>query len=507
MLTSDDIIQLARNGEGYNAEFKYRVPKKVRELAEEVCAFSNLVGGYMILGIDDNNNIKGVNVSNTMRSSIQSVIREISPTVSYDMYPVAVGEKSVWVIDVSQGKSKPYTFSGAIYMREGSNTQKLTKVEEIRDFFQQSECIFFDEIPCRKFDMKRDLDVEFVSEFKMMAGYHQEISNEHLFNNLKLYTDDGHFKNGGVLFFGKRPDDLLDSAFVRCAMFDGTDKRYIEDDKRMYGPLFRQYEQALAWLKKHLKVRYDIEGQGGRPRKEIWEIPEAVLKEALVNALAHRDYYDKGARIIVELFDDRLVVTNPGGLLSSIPPEQFGTVSRSRNPLVFGLMERIRMVEYIGSGVMRMRKAMTEAALPQPDFGLKGMFSITLLKQSDFVAEPMPADNVTVNDTVNSTVNGLSDIQNRALGLIVENNAITSEELGKALAVTSRQAQRIFKQLRDAGYIERDGSDKKGIWIIKNKDVVVNNENVVVNNENVVVNDENVVVNNENVVVNVAMSY
>jgi ATP-dependent DNA helicase RecG len=329
----------------------------------------------------------------------------------------------------------------------------------MRSFFQQSECIFFDEIPCRKFDMKRDLDTEFVAEFKMLAGYRQDIADEHLFNNLKLYSEDGYFKNGAVLFFGKRPDELLDSAFVRCVLFDGVDKRYIDDDKRMYGPLYKQYEQAFAWLQRHLKVRYDIEGQGGKPRKEIWEIPEVAMKEALINALAHRDYYDKGARTTVELFDDRLVVTNPGGLVSSIPPEKFGTISRSRNPLVFGLMERIRMVEYIGSGVMRMRNAMKEAALPQPDFEFKGTFCISLVKQVGFVAEPEPA----------VKKNGLSDIQNRALALIKANNAMTGVELGEALSVTFRQAQRVIKQLKDTGYIERDGSDKKGIWIVKNK--------------------------------------
>jgi len=449
---------MTSNGEGYNVEFKVRVPQKVRELAEEVCAFANIAGGYLMIGIDDKNTIQGVEIDNKTRSAIQDAIGDISPAIRTEMYSVNVDGKTVWVIDVPAGKNKPYVFSGAVYIREGSNTQKLTTAEEMRSFFQQSECIFFDEIPCRKFNMKKDLDTEFVAEFKMLAGYHQDIPNEHLFNNLKLYTDDGYFKNGAVLFFGKRPDDLLDSAFVRCVLFDGVDKRYIEDDKRMYGPLYKQYEQAFAWLKKHLKVRYDIESQGGKPRKEIWEIPEVALKESLVNALAHRDYYDKGARILVELYDDRMVVTNPGGLVSSIPPEQFGTISRSRNPLVFGLMERIRMVEYIGSGVMRMRKAMKEAALPQPDFSLKGTFSITLVKQADFVVETPAAEK-----------NGLSDIQNRALALIEANNSITIIELSETMSVTLRHARRIIKQLKDNDYIDREGSDKTGIWMVKNK--------------------------------------
>ena len=460
MLNSEDIKNMASCGEGFNAEFKLSVPQKVRELAEEVCAFANVAGGYLLIGINDNNKIEGVSIDNKTRSAIQNVIRDISPAVQTEMYSVDVDSTTVWVIEVQAGKNKPYIFSGAIYVREGSNTQKLTKAEEMRSLFRESECIFFDEVPCRKFDVERDLDTDFVTEFKMLAGYHQGIPNDHLFNNLKLYTDDGYFKNGAVLFFGKRPDELLDSAFVRCVLFDGKNKLYIEDDKRMYGPLFKQYEQALAWLKKHLKVRYDIVGQGGRPRKELWEIPEIAMKEALINALAHRDYYEKGARITVELFDDRLVVNNPGGLVNSIPPDKFGTISRSRNPMVFGLMERIRMVEYIGSGVMRMSDAMKEANLPQPEFGFKGTFSISLTKHTDFDG------NEFIEDTIVNQ-NELSDIQNKAFALIKANNAITSNEISKELSITMRQAQRIIQILKNNGYIEREGSDRIGIWIIK----------------------------------------
>ena len=159
--------------------------------------------------------------------------------------------------------------------------------------------------------------------------------------------------------------------------------------------------------------------------------------------------------------DVLLVITNPGGLLNSIPLEKFGTISRSRNPMVFGLMERIRLVEYIGSGVMRMRDAMKEVALPQPEFGLKGTFSISLLKQDGFTAEPI------------NVKNGLSEIQNKALALIATNSSITSSEMSETLAVSFAKIRRIIKYLKDNSYIERDGSDKKGIWIVMDKNVPV----------------------------------
>ena len=358
MLTSDDIKYMAHSGEGYNVEFKESVPQKVRELAEEICAFANSSGGYLLIGVNDKNQIVGEEIDNKKRSAIQDAVGNISPRIQVKIYPIDVEGKSVWIVDVPSGQRKPYLLSGSVYVREGANTQKQTDAEEVRASFQQANSIFFDEVPCRKFNPENDMDTEFIRDFKSMADFQRDIPNGHLFSNLKLYTDDGYFKNGAVLFFGKQPEDFLDNAFVRCVAFDGVNKRYIADDKKMYGNLYRQYVQALRWLKQNLRVRYKIEGQGGGPRKELWEIPEDVLKEALINAIVHRDYYDKGARTMVEVFNDRVVFTNPGGLISSIPPEKFGTMSHTRNPLIFGLFERIRLVEYVGSGIMRMRESM-----------------------------------------------------------------------------------------------------------------------------------------------------
>jgi len=121
----------------------------------------------------------------------------------------------------------------------------------------------------------------------------------------------------------------------------------------------KQYKSAIQWLKSKLNVRYIIEGSG--PRKELWEIPETALKEAIINALSHRDYYDKGGRIMIEHFDDRVEISNPGGLVSAISPEEFGKKSSSRNPLIFGLFERINMVSQVGSGIHRIKESIKNA--------------------------------------------------------------------------------------------------------------------------------------------------
>jgi ATP-dependent DNA helicase RecG len=227
-------------------------------------------------------------------------------------------------------------------VRQGSNLQKITLVEQMRDFFQQADRIYFDEAPCLEFDAEKDLDYIYFDEFRVNASLSPSINREQIIRNLKLTLPDSKFKNGSVLFFGASPETYFEKAVIRCVAFEGATKTQIIDDKVYGGPLMRQYQEAMHWLKGKLNIRYDIEGSG--PRKEIWEIPEIVFMESIINALSHRDYYDKGGRITIELFSDRVEITNPGGLVSAISPKDFGTKSHSRNPLVFGLFERIDIV-------------------------------------------------------------------------------------------------------------------------------------------------------------------
>ncbi len=128
----------------------------------------------------------------------------------------------------------------------------------------------------------------------------------------------------------------------------------------------------MQWLRAKLNVSYDIEGQGGGPRKEHWEIPETVFKEAIINALSHRDYYEKGAVIHIEVFEDRVEISNPGGLVSSISESDFGKKSHSRNPLIFGLFARMQLVEQVGSGIGRIQELMEKAGLPEASFRKEG---------------------------------------------------------------------------------------------------------------------------------------
>ena len=454
MLTEIELKSIISSGEGYNAEFKLNFPSKVKEITEEICAFANAAGGTLLIGVDDKNNIKGISFDNSKRSSLQNSIGEISPSFHCDIYTVEIDGKEIVVIEVPSGESKPYVLSGAIYVRQGPNSQKLTTVEEMRDFFQQADRIYFDEAPCKTIDIKLDIPNENIRQFRELAGLKNAIDDEQVFSNLKLFTKDSFLKNGAVLFFAQDPEIFFEKAVVRCVAFEGIDKRFIIDDKIMTGTLYQQFLQSMEWLKGKLDVRYDIEGAGSKPRNELWEIPETVFKEAIINALAHRDYYEKGARITIELFSDRVEISNPGGLVSGIPRNEFGKRSLSRNPLIFGLFERIRMVEQIGSGIIRMNDLMEEANLTPPEFAMDGMFTITLRRPFDF------------KKWVDRWVEKLTDNRVKILEEVHKDNRVTKKELEQKVGISASAIDNNIDALKELGLIEREGSDRGGYWRI-----------------------------------------
>lgn len=454
MLTEIELKSIISSGEGYNAEFKLNFPSKVKEITEEICAFANAAGGTLLIGVDDKNNIKGISFDNSKRSSLQNSIGEISPSFHCDIYTVEIDGKEIVVIEVPSGESKPYVHSGAIYVRQGPNSQKLTTVEEMRDFFQQADRIYFDEAPCKTIDIKLDIPNENIRQFRELAGLNNAIDDEQVFSNLKLFTKDSFLKNGAVLFFAQDPEIFFEKAVVRCVAFEGIDKRFIIDDKIMTGTIYQQFLQSMEWLKGKLDVRYDIEGAGSKPRNELWEIPETVFKEAIINALAHRDYYEKGARITIELFSDRVEISNPGGLVSGIPRNEFGKRSLSRNPLIFGLFERIRMVEQIGSGIIRMNDLMEEANLTPPEFAMDGMFTVTLRRPFDFKM------------WVDRWVEKLTDNRVKILEEVHKDNRVTKKELEQKVGISASAIDNNIDALKELGLIEREGSDRGGYWRI-----------------------------------------
>lgn len=172
-------------------------------------------------------------------------------------------------------------------------------------------------------------------------------------------------------------------------------------------------------------------------------------------ALSHRDYYEQGASIMIEMFDDRVEISNPGGLLPVVAKD-FGHKSMTRNPLIFGLFTRMHLVERVASGIPRMQEAMREANLPEPEFHTDGMFTV-IFKRG------ISIKNDTVNDTVNNAVNSK---EQEVLNIINQYPGLNSSKIAELIGKSVPTAKRYLNSLVKLGLIEFRGAQKTGGYFL-----------------------------------------
>ena len=304
-IEKSSISYLIQQGEGHNVEFKVSFSSG---LSKEICAFANTSGGRILLGVDDDATVKGIKLTNSLLSQVQDLARNMDPPVKIDMEPF----ENILVIHVPEGLHKPHSANGKFYMRHGANSQQLTR-NEIRDLFRNERLLMFDDIPNTKFNLTRDLFEEAFRSFMTLARIRTDLDRELLFENL-LLTENGQMKNAGVLLFCETVDRFFLNATTTCVLYRGSTKEKILDRKEYKRDLYSNFREVMIYLQQHLDTEYIIRGG---PREEKLELPEEALREAILNAMAHRDYFST-ANIQVSIFADRVEISNPGGLIGDL---------------------------------------------------------------------------------------------------------------------------------------------------------------------------------------------
>jgi len=174
--------------------------------------------------------------------------------------------------------------------------------------------------------------------------------------------------NTGILFFSKNLGDIYFHTAVTCALYKGTEKVEVLDRRDLNEDLISSIDGAMIFLKQYIPVRYEM--TGGPRRREVPEVPYDALREAVINAVAHRDYFEKGANVMVEMFDDRIEITSYGGLVKSLKPEDFGKKS------VLRLLHRGGYIEKMGTGINKIKRLVAEAGLPPVEFEFGTFFTV-----------------------------------------------------------------------------------------------------------------------------------
>jgi len=367
-MTQQELNTIIQSGEGYKIEFKRSVNS---DLSKELVAFANSSGGRIFIGIDDNGSVPGVAVDNALKSKVEMMARDCDPSIAISLEV----SQNILIVHVAEGANKPYRCTNGFYIRNGASSVKLS-TEKIRDFFAAEGKVHFDEMPT-KLKYPDAIDKNFVNRYLQLSGISKTVDHELLLFNLGVLDKQnaGYLNQSGLLFFYQNPAVYLPQSAVTCVVYKGTIKVDIIDKKTFELDLIGNIDEALAFLKRHLNLSYEIKT---KRRVEKLEIPEVVLREAIVNAVAHRDYFEKGATVMVEIFDDRVEISNPGGLPKGLKEEDFGKRTLARNPLIASLLQRAGYIEKLGTGVIRMKEGMLDEHLPEPEFAFDNFFVITL---------------------------------------------------------------------------------------------------------------------------------
>lgn len=352
------IQALLDQGENVAVEFK-RADVRPDGLAREVAAFSNTNGGTVLVGVDDNGIVTGIGGRVDIEEWAANVVRNnVVPATQPDIFLLNYDdEKQLLVIEVGRGNDKPYqTIDGKYWIRVGSTNRMATK-EELSRLFQQAGLVHYDIAPLSGssfFDLDaRKLHDYWHTYYSISYLDLEEIEQTRLLLNADILANhDGSdlVTVGGMLLFGKAPQRRIPQSALVFAVFDGlelTDD--LLDKQEIVGTLPELIIQAGAKIRTFLPRPSTL---SGLQRDERSAIPEKVIREAVVNAVCHRDYSLVNRRIAIYIFRDRLEIRSPGRLPNTLTIEKIVTGnSAPRNNFILKYLDNMKFIDGLGRGV------------------------------------------------------------------------------------------------------------------------------------------------------------
>ena len=374
-MEKEELMEIIKKGEDSFTEFK---EEKVHsdDLAAEIVAFANTEGGNLIMGIADNREILGVTDLDKEMQRIDNIcVNNCVPAIYITIEKLIIDEKKILIVRIPKGDQRPYRTNRGIHYIRTASGKRIASPGELR-LIHQASALYYDELPVPGTSLK-DIRLEYFEEF-LVRTIGQKIEDlgieiETLLKNMKvltLYEDDIVTTTGGLLFFGKHPEYQLPYCKVTIVRFPGNDIGEIFEKKDIEGRIIDQIERTETILKDYLRSETKIEGfKKEEPR---YEIPVESLREAVINAIAHRNY-QLTSQIRIFIFDDRIEIKSPGKLPNTVTIENMKLgFSLSRNPLIVSFLAKEHRMTEIGTGIIRIIRLLKEHTGKEPDFEERG---------------------------------------------------------------------------------------------------------------------------------------
>ena len=415
---------------------------EMQAIVETVAAFASCQGGTVRVGITPHGERIGVEIG---RTTLEDLARDIKLNTDPPQFPSIKfdgQEKSAVIfIQVEGSRVKPVFAYHRPMKRVGRTNQKLTR-EEVQRLMEDTTGRTWDTLPCPEASL-HDIDADLVRGYLQRMGQDVTTNAGTMLANLFLLTAQGSLGNGAVLLFSRTPQRFFAQALVQCARFDGVTSVKFLDEETFEGDILSQLDSAIKFVTRNTRKAIRITG---RPEHEVIpEYPAEAVREAITNAICHRNYADSSSTQI-RIYDDRLEVWNPGVLPPGMMIDELyhEHPSRPRNPRLAQALHRAHLIEHWGTGTVRIVQACEESGLPRPEFITEqGMFKVRFIPH------------VKTEKTVTPE---LTESQQQTIEYIQQHGEITRNEY-----------EQLFQVKKTKAYVDLNELVNKGILVLTRK--------------------------------------
>lgn len=472
-MTYDELANLVKQGESDTLEFK-STTSQLDKAARTLCGFLNGQGGTVLIGVSDKGALIGQEVADSTKQMLADVLLRFEPshdiTVSYIKLPNS--NKQILVLRaILHEDRKPYSYEGRGYIREQSTTRVMSQTQYQRLLLKKEtqptswDAFINTNFTIMDLDEKRVIDVlkRGIKKGRIPSQFMTENVLEAL-NYLKLIKK-GQLTNAAVVLFAKDLGAYLIQCMIKLAAFaDDTRRRFI-DSKQECGNLFDLLELAATFISHHTRVgSYFLESQ--LERVDVPDYPPIAIREALINALCHRDYANPSGSAVVSIYPSKLEIASFGRLPPGYTTQEIIEQHQSmpRNAHIADVLYRCGYIEKYGSGLNQILRECEEANVASPVFEETGAFFTVIFEKAQVNELIKPSIDVAGDKGGKLTLR-----QIQILTFLQEHGALKNQQLLDYLTnfgevISSRTLQEDLKRLYEKGFITKYGATRGTIW-------------------------------------------
>ena len=468
-----DIRQLIGETTDYDKKLALE-EKKPKSWCKSISAFANCYGGKLIFGVSNDDTIVGLADAEGDAEKISEMIKtHLNPIPDIKLSFEKVGGATVVIVEVSRGLQSPYYYEGdgqlIAFVRIGNESVPATP-SQLRELVLRGSGESYDSLRSR-YEFDNMSFTKLKSVYKQRTGKSFEDTD---YESFGLIDENGNLTNAGALLADESP---VAHSRLFCTRWNGTTKASgivdALDDKEYTGGLVLLLQSGIEFVKNNSKNAWRKAGDG---RIEMPDYPERAVLEGIVNALIHRSYTEIGSEVHIDMFDDRLEIYSPGGMVGGISLEGRNLLkipSKRRNPVLADIFSRLKYMERRGSGFKKIladyqeQVAFDKSKMPvfEADFD---DFTLTLFNLNygiDYETEMSNSQNDTQGDTQGDTQeNANDDIQKRITSMIKQDARISTADMANQLGLSISTVKRRIKTMPHISYVGRGYS---GHWKIK----------------------------------------